>query len=106
MGAANPDQCMAACSARPTCVAVEFQTTPKCELHTEEITQVANGQGTECFVNTLASPPEPTPPQIRFVAELSAGTCSGVGGLAINDQDLCERAAAVLGVPDRTASRT
>merc|ERR1712037_596473 len=59
----------------------------------------------ECFVKV--APPAPTPaPQIRFVGEISAGTCSDVGGLAINDQDLCELAAAVLGVPDRTASQT
>jgi len=110
--AANLDQCLAACSARPACVAIEFQTTRKCELHTEEITQVANSQNSECFVKEITSPPTSTlpgtasPPQIRFVAELSAGTCIDVGGLAINDQSLCERAAAVLGVPDRTVSQT
>merc|ERR1712190_360639 len=114
---ANFDQCAAACSAQPTCVAVEFQATPRCELHTQGITRVASGQGSVCFVKvaatpettpTVTAPPEPTtsPPQIRFVAEVSAGTCSDVGGLAINDQDLCELAAAVLGVPDRTASQT
>merc|ERR1712217_134956 len=124
--AANLDQCLAACSASPACVAIEFQTTRKCELHSEEITQVANNGNSQCFVKEVApettpsvtSTPETTPsvtapqttvsettspPQIRFVAELSEGTCSSVGGLPINDQALCERAAAVLGVPGRTA---
>merc|ERR1712066_1111506 len=99
----------------------------KCELHSEEITQVANNGNSQCFVKEVPSTPETTqlvtsapettrsvtstsettsPPQIRFVAELSEGTCSSVGGLPINDQALCEQAAAVLGVPDRTASRT
>merc|ERR1712110_465237 len=129
--AANLDQCLAACSASSACVAIEFQTTLKCELHSEEITQVANNDNSQCFVKEVTSPPETTPsvtstpettpsvtapqttvsettspPQIRFVAELSEGTCSSVGGLPINDQALCEQAAAVLGVPDRTASRT
>merc|ERR1712061_886870 len=103
--AANLDQCLAACSASPACVAIEFQTTRKCELHSEEITQVANNGNSQCFVKE-AAPETTSPPQIRFVAELSEGTCSSVGGLPINDQALCEQAAAVLGVPDRTASRT
>merc|ERR1712113_1262849 len=119
--AANLDQCLAACSASPACVAIEFQTTRKCELHSEEITQVANNGNSQCFVKEVPSTPETTPsvtapqttvsettspPQIRFVAELSEGTCPSVGGLPVNDQALCEQAAAVLGVPDRTASRT
>merc|ERR1712190_241215 len=92
--AANFDQCAAACSEQPTCVAVEFQETPRCELHTEVITRVANDQGSVCFVKVAATPettpPSVTtsPPQIRFVAEVSTGTCSDVGGLAINNQDL------------------
>merc|ERR1711994_637994 len=95
VAAANVDQCKTACSAQSTCVAIEFQTTPKCELHTEEITQVLESQTSECFVKETTSAPETTqsvtapptstapgttlPPQIRFVAEISACTCSDVG---------------------------
>merc|ERR1712048_236936 len=54
-----------------------------------------------------SSPPTAgSPAQIRFVAEISQGRCSDFGGLPINDKGLCELAAAVLGVPDRTASAT
>merc|ERR1712217_421205 len=111
VAAADLDQCKAACSAQPTCVAIEFQTTTRCELHTQEITQVLANQGSVCFVKEATSTPAPptdttSPPQIRFVAEISSGKCSDVGGLAINDEELCERAAAVLGVPDTTASQT
>merc|ERR1712061_928711 len=92
--AANLDQCLAACSASPACVAIEFQTTRKCELHSEEITQAANNGNSQCFVKEVPSTPETTqlvtsapettpsvtapqttvsettsPPQIRFVAE-------------------------------------
>eukprot|EP00406_Dinophysis_acuminata_P012307 CAMPEP_0179221126 /NCGR_PEP_ID=MMETSP0797-20121207/6015_1 /TAXON_ID=47934 /ORGANISM="Dinophysis acuminata, Strain DAEP01" /LENGTH=612 /DNA_ID=CAMNT_0020927869 /DNA_START=104 /DNA_END=1943 /DNA_ORIENTATION=- len=59
------------------------------------------------------SPPPPTEPdeQIRFVTELSQGTCRGTQfrgkqGIPINDKALCEAAARVLGVPDETASIT
>merc|ERR1712037_580065 len=65
--------------------------------------QVLSNPVSVCFVKIATST---SPPKIRFVAEISAGTCSDVGGLAINDQDLCELAAAVLGVPDTTASKT
>merc|ERR1712110_1238881 len=44
--------------------------------------------------------PVPTPvpaDQIRFVAEISEGTCSDVNGIPINDEDICELAARVLG---------
>lgn len=58
-------------------------------------------------------PPPPTEPdeQIRFVTELSQGTCRGTQfrgkqGIPINDKAMCEAAARVLGVPDETASIT
>merc|ERR1719384_1203592 len=100
------EDCQAACSAQSTCVGVEFRS-GTCELHTEDLARVSASQGVVCFAKVARSPP-PTaaPPQIRFVAEISEGSCSGIGGLPINDVDLCERAAAVLGVPDRTASTT
>merc|ERR1712110_1056010 len=53
--------------------------------------------------------PVPTPvpaDQIRFVAEISEGTCSDVNGIPINDEDICELAARVLGIPDTTATKT
>merc|ERR1712217_1016358 len=87
VAAADLDQCTAACSAQPTCVAIEFQTTTRCELHTQEITQVLANQGSVCFVKEATSTPAPPtdttsapettqsvttlPPQIRFVAEIS-----------------------------------
>lgn len=107
--AANLGECQAACSAQLTCVGVEFRV-GTCELHTVELTAIVNREGVVCFNKILEGPtttiPVPTPPQIRFVQEVSEGTCSDVGGFSIDDKDLCERAAAVLGVPDTTASTT
>jgi len=117
----NFEQCAAACSDQPTCVAIEFHTNLRCELHTEEITQLVTSENSECFVKVTStselvstttasfeSTPSVTasPSPIRFVAEISAGSCLDVGGVAINDQELCQRAARVLGVPDITASQT
>merc|ERR1711862_290434 len=109
VAAADLDQCKAACSAQPTCVAIEFQTTTRCELHTQEITQVLANQGSVCFVKEATSTPAPptdttsapettqpvttlptstapgttSPPQIRFVAEISSGKCSDVVDLQL-----------------------
>jgi len=107
---ANLEGCQAACSAQPRCVGVEFRA-GTCELHTERLARVSNRPGVVCFAKVAATrttspPPATSPPQIRFVAEISEGSCSDIGGLPINDVDLCQRAAAVLGVPDRTASMT
>jgi len=107
--AANLEACQAACSAQSTCVGIEFRV-GTCELHTVELTQIVNRQGVVCFnkvlEGTTTPAPAPTPPQIRFVQEISEGTCSDIGGVSIDDVDLCERAAAALGVPDTTASTT
>lgn len=109
---ATLEECQTACSGQLTCVGIEFRV-GVCELHTVELTRVSNRQGVVCMRKVVddttpppPSPPGTTPPQIRFVQEISEGTCSDVGGLPINDADLCERAAAALGVPDRTVSTT
>jgi len=99
-------ECQEACIAQVTCVGVEFQQGGTCELHSESLARVAPSQSASCFVKRQSTTEAPEEPQIRFVAEISEGTCSDVGGLAINDVDLCQRAATVLGVPDRTATRT
>merc|ERR1711920_825498 len=99
-------ECQEACIAQVTCVGVEFQQGGTCELHSEGLAQVAPSQSASCFVKLQATTEPPEETQIRFVAEISEGTCSDAGGLAINDLDLCRRAAAVLGVPDRTATQT
>jgi len=99
-------ECQEACAAQVTCVGVEFQQGGTCELHSESLARVAPSQSASCFVKSQSTTQPPEEPQIRFVAEISEGTCSDVGGLAINDLDLCQRAAAVLGVPDTTATRT
>ena len=103
------EDCQAACSQQSTCVGIEFRA-GLCELHTVEVTQVSSRQGVDCMRKALAGTTTPapgtTPPQIRFVAEISEGSCSQVGGLPINDPGLCERAAAALGVPDTTLSTT
>lgn len=72
----------------------------------EPICQAVDGTPTPA---PTAAPPSPTQPpaaSIRFVAEISEGTCSDVNGVPIDDEDICELAARVLGVPDTTASRT
>jgi len=99
------EECQAACSAQPSCVGVEFRSRT-CELHTDALTQVSLASGSVCFVKV--SPPQPpvVAPPIRFVAQISEGTCSDVGGRPINDVNLCQRAAAVLGLADTTASST
>merc|ERR1711920_136538 len=99
-------ECQEACIAQVTCVGVEFKQGGTCELHSESLARVAPSQRASCFVKLQSTTEPPEEPQIRFVAEISEGTCSDVGGLAINDLDLCQRAAAVLGVPDRTATQT
>merc|ERR1711920_625461 len=107
--AATLAECQTACSAQLTCVGIEFRV-GTCELHTVELTRVVNSAGVECFnkivEGTTTAAPVPTPPEIRFVSEISEGTCADVDGFPINDADLCERAAAVLGVPDVTVSTT
>jgi len=106
---ANLEECQAACTEQSTCVGIEFRV-GFCELHTVELTRVSSRQGVVCLrkvlEDTTTPSPGATPPQIEFVAEISEGTCADVGGLPINDKDLCERAAAILGVPDTTASTT
>jgi len=67
--------------------------------------RVSASQGVVCFAK-VSPPPTTAPPQIRFVSQVSDGSCSDVGGFPINDVNLCQRAAAVLGVPDKTASTT
>merc|ERR1712129_435075 len=52
-------------------------------------------QGVVCFAK-VSPPPTTAPPQIRFVSQVSDGSCSDVGGFPINDVNLCQRAAAVL----------
>merc|ERR1719221_2376771 len=99
-------ECQDACAAQVTCVGVEFQQVGTCELHSESLARGSPSQTASCFVKSQSTPQPPEEPQIRFVAEISEGACSDVGGLAINDLDLCQRAAAVLGVPDSTATRT
>jgi len=66
------------------------------------------------FPNANApAPPPPTEPdeEIRFVSEISEGTCRedifrGTAGVPINDVALCELAARVLGISDTTVSKT
>merc|ERR1712129_182100 len=85
---ATIEECQAACSAQPTCVGVEFRP-GTCELHTESLVRVSASQGVVCFAK-VSPPPTTAPPQIRFVSQVSDGSCSDVGGFPINDVNLPE----------------
>jgi len=81
-------------------------------LHTDAVTQVSLSSGAVCFAKVSPAPapgpaPAPAPPpEFRFFSETSEGSCSDIGGFPINDVNLCQRAAAVLGFPDRIVSVT
>lgn len=101
------EKCQAECSAQASCVGVEFQLgSLTCELHRDALTRVSPATNSVCFVKVSQPPPPVVPPPIRFVQQISEGTCSDVGGRPINDVNLCQRAAAVLGLSDTIASTT
>jgi len=119
--AADLGACQAACTAQPFCVGVEFRSST-CELHTDALTQVSlSNSGVVCFAKVSPAPtpaptpvpgpgpapdptPAPAPPPANFFAETSEGSCEDIGGFPINDVNVCQRGAAVLGFPDRTVS--